>query len=114
MTKNNLAVFRKMRGLTQAELGEALGFSDTTITRAEAGDKTAKLHTYVLAAEYLGITLADIFTEDREPVDRELAKIINGLEGEQKQQALEILRLATNLQPQVPQSANRSDRQKET
>lgn len=68
----NLPRIRKARGLSQTDLADMIGMDTATISRAENMSKTAKLETYQLCAMALGITLADIFCESMEPIEREL------------------------------------------
>ena len=68
---NNLAYFRDLKGLSQRELAEVLGVSQPTIQRAETEASSAKLGTYKECAQYLGITLSDIFS-DRSPAEAAL------------------------------------------
>jgi transcriptional regulator with XRE-family HTH domain len=68
----NLPRIRKARGLSQSDLAEMIGMDTATVSRAENMKKSVKLETYQLCAMALGITLADIFCETMEPVEREL------------------------------------------
>lgn len=68
----NLARIRKARGLSQGDLAEMIGMDTTSVSRAENMKKSAKLETYQRCAEALGITLADIFCDTIEPIEREL------------------------------------------
>lgn len=61
----NLTGIRRERGLTQRALGELIGIDAATINRAEKMDQTAKLATYIRCADALGVTLADLFADDR-------------------------------------------------
>ena len=68
----NLARIRKSLGLSQTDLAEMIGMDTASISRAENMQKSAKLETYQLCAQALGITLADIFCDSMAPVEREL------------------------------------------
>jgi transcriptional regulator with XRE-family HTH domain len=72
MCNMNLPRIRKSRGLSQGDLAEMIGMDTASISRAENMQKSAKLETYQLCAQALGITLADIFCDSMEPVEREL------------------------------------------
>ncbi len=61
----NLATYRKAKGLSQEQLAELIGVNQSTIQRAETMHASAKLETYAKAAEALGVTLADLFSDDR-------------------------------------------------
>lgn len=68
----NLALIRKARGLSQGDLAEMIGRDTATISRAENMRPSAMLETYQLCAQALGITLAEIFCDTMDPVEREL------------------------------------------
>lgn len=68
----HLARIRKARGLSQGDLAEMIGMDTASISRAEKMDQTAKLRTYQLCADALGITLSDLFCDTMEPVEREM------------------------------------------
>lgn len=72
MCNMNLARIRKARGLSQTDLAEMIGMDTASVSRAENMHKSAKLETYQLCAEALGITLADIFCDTIAPIEREL------------------------------------------
>lgn len=61
----NLARIRQARGLTQTDLAEMVGLNQATIQRAESMHKSAKLATYRMCAKALGVSLSDLFSEDR-------------------------------------------------
>lgn len=60
-----LTEIRKSRGITQAQLAEMVGVDQSTIQRAEKMHASAKLETYVLCAGALGVTLDQIFNDER-------------------------------------------------
>jgi len=72
MCNMNLARIRKAQGLSLVDLGEMIGKDASTVHRAEKMDKTAKLETYQMCAEALGVSLQAIFCDDLAPVEREL------------------------------------------
>jgi transcriptional regulator with XRE-family HTH domain len=75
----NLARLREERGLTQAELAEMVGVSQPTITRAEQGHVTARLETYKKCADALGVSLAEIFADDRSALEAQLVRAFRRL-----------------------------------
>lgn len=96
---NNLERFRKMRGLTQEDLADVLGVSPSKISRAESEHDSAMLDTYKRAAEYFGVPLSAIFSDERGPAEQEVLQILANLSGPRLEQALAILRLSQDLPP---------------
>ena len=60
----NLSSLRKSAGLTQAELGEKLTYSDKSISKWERGDGLPDLLVLDKLAELYGVTLNDIVGDD--------------------------------------------------
>jgi transcriptional regulator with XRE-family HTH domain len=57
-----LAVLRKAKGFTQAELSEKLGFAHNYIGRIETGEiETPPLEVQAKIAEYLDVSISDLF-----------------------------------------------------
>lgn len=61
----NLATYRKAKKLSQQALAEMVGVDQSTIQRAEKMHASARLETYVKCAEALGVTLSDLFSDER-------------------------------------------------
>ena len=61
----NLRTFRKAKKLSQQQLAEIVGVDQATIQRAETMHSSAKLDTYIKCAAALGISLSDLFSDDR-------------------------------------------------
>ena len=59
----NLAFFRKEKGLTQAELAEKLNYSDKAVSRWEHGDTLPDINILYSLCEFYGITM-DILLDD--------------------------------------------------
>lgn len=57
---NNLTFLRKSAGLTQAELGEKLTYSDKSVSKWERGDGLPDLVVLMKLADLYGVTLNDI------------------------------------------------------
>lgn len=93
---NNLAMFRDLRGLTQAELADMIGVNQSTIQRAEAEHPSAKLETYKLCAQFLNVTLAQIFGPARSELEMELFSALSRVPKHRYQDVLSLLRLATS------------------
>lgn len=60
-----LAKIRRAKGLTQIQMAEMVGVTQPTISRAERGDYGIPIGTYKACADALGISLADLFSDDR-------------------------------------------------
>lgn len=65
----NLKQIRSAKNLSQRELAALAGVDQSTIQRAETMHHSAKLDTYKLCAQVLGVTLEDIFAEDRDAAE---------------------------------------------
>lgn len=89
----NLARLRKAKGLTQADLAEMIGVDQSTIQRAEKEHPSAKLQTYKLCADRLGVTLADLFSESRSVVEDQLIKGFRDMPESSRDKVLAILDL---------------------
>lgn len=53
-----LALLRRLKGLTQAELADEIGLKQTHVSRLESADSDHLLSAYSRAAEVLGVHLA--------------------------------------------------------
>lgn len=95
----NLAAIRRMRGLSQRALGEMIGKDAATINRAEAMHRSATLLTYQKCAEALGVTLADLFTDERSAIEAELVRVFRRIPEDRYQELLGLLRLAESRAP---------------
>lgn len=84
MCNMNLSRIRKAQGLSLADLGDKIGKDASTVHRAEKMDKTAKLETYQLCAQALGVTLKDIFCDELEPIERELVAAFRAVKEDQR------------------------------
>ena len=75
---NNIATYRKAKGLTQAELAEKLNYSDKSISKWERGEGFPDIFTLKELADFFGIKVNDFFSEKpvtikkRRPVKREV------------------------------------------
>ncbi len=64
--KNRIAALRKERGLSQAELAEAVSVTRQTIISLEGGRYNASLLLAHKIAKYFGLTIEDIFLFEEE------------------------------------------------
>ena len=56
----NMSLFRQKRGLTQAELAEAISLSRTSVTNIENGRQKIMVHTLLEIALVLGASVTDL------------------------------------------------------
>ena len=89
-----LTELRKAAGLTQEQLGKRIGRTAATINRAEKMSPTAKLQTYQLCADALGVTLADIFADNRSEVEETLIEIFRQIPEDRHDELLGLLSFA--------------------
>lgn len=89
-----LAAIRKLRGLSQRDLGDIIGMDASTVQRAEVMAETTKLKTYQLCADALGVTLYDIFSEDRTAVELALLEVFRRIPAARHSELVSILELA--------------------
>lgn len=80
----NLTRIRKLRGLSLEALGEMIGKDPSTVHRAEKMHQSAKLETYQLCADALGVTLSDLFCEDLTLIESELLQAFRSVPEEQR------------------------------
>ena len=59
--RNNLADFRKISGLNQADLGKLVGVSRQTISLIERGDYNPSVTVALTIAKVLGVDINEIF-----------------------------------------------------
>jgi len=89
----NLTRIRDAKGLSQRALAEMIGMDAATVNRAEKMHPSAKLATYILCAEALGVTLADIFADDRSSLELELLKAFRQVPPSRHDELLAMIRL---------------------
>ena len=56
----NLALYRKLHGLTQSELAEAIGYSNKSVSKWERGDGTPDILILLTLSEIYGITVSEL------------------------------------------------------
>lgn len=68
---NNITEYRKIMGLTQADLAEKLNFSDKSISKWERGEAIPDLEVLCKICDIFGITLNDIVsTRKKRPIQK--------------------------------------------
>lgn len=77
---NNLLVYRKKAGMSQAELAEAADISDRTYADIERGTANMRILTLLKICRVLKITPNDVLTEEDSHEDELPDFILDGLE----------------------------------
>ena len=91
---NKVLEFRKMSGLTQAELAEKAGLADRTYADIERGNVNMRIETLLKICDALGVTPDDILTEnddDFEIKEEDIAKKFLTCSKKEKQTALSLV-----------------------
>jgi len=61
---SNIAMYRKLCGLTQSELAEKLCYSDKSVSKWERGSGVPDIYVLVMMAELFGVTVNELVTEN--------------------------------------------------
>lgn len=61
---DNLKYLRKVRGLTQKQLGQELNVALSTIGMWETGSRRPDLNTTMTVAKYFGVTVSDLIEDE--------------------------------------------------
>ena len=69
----NLALYRKAAGMTQAELGEKINYSDKSVSKWESGNGAPYIYILARLAKIFGVTVND-FLDDAAPKIEERKK----------------------------------------
>ena len=56
----NLALFRKLNGLTQSELADAIGYSNKSISKWERGEGIPDILVLIMLSDIYGITVSEL------------------------------------------------------
>lgn len=102
----NIARFRKEKGLTQAALGELLGVSNRAVSKWELGMTMPDVMLFPEISRVLGVTLADLYGMPEESSAEDAASISVG----ENQKILNICVKTndTNVTTKIPVAAVRS------
>lgn len=102
MTEVNIARLRRLRALTQIDLAALTELTQSTISRAEAGDDGTTLKTYRAIARALDVPLADLFADVRTTTENELLQAFRRLPHDRRLGWLDMARTVVAGQPQDP------------
>lgn len=89
---NNVAKFRDLKNLRQGDLAAMVGVSQPHISRIENGDEGPPLALFREIANALGVTLADLFADDRSESELALLEIFRQLPDARKQGWIDMAR----------------------
>jgi transcriptional regulator with XRE-family HTH domain len=90
---------RSAKGVTQEDLAAALDVPQSAIPRAERLVEGTPIRTYIKIAEVLGVTLADLFSEDRAAEEQLLLAAFRRLPADRRQGWLD---MATAIASSLP------------
>ena len=92
--KNNVMTLRKLRGLSQTQLAELVGTSQPHISRIERGDDGITLGMFRDVATALGVSVADLFADDRAESERVVLEAFRQLSDERQQGWIDMAKAA--------------------
>ena len=61
----NLVLYRKLHGMTQAELADAIGYSDKSVSKWERGEGTPDIFLLVSLSDIYGITVSELIGQTK-------------------------------------------------
>ncbi len=97
----NLRKIREAKGFSsQAALAEVLGVDQSTVQRMEAAAPNVSFKKYIRVANLLGVTLAEIFADERSDAETRLVLHWRALSAEEQRRWSEHLRLAAGHSPE--------------
>lgn len=108
-----LIKLRNDRGWSQRDLAEHTGLSQSKISRAENQSPTAMLETYKRLADEYGVTLQDIFSDDRTLTEVALLRGFRSLSDTEKLEWMAKIEMARgSFQPEGSGSISSENRSK--
>jgi transcriptional regulator with XRE-family HTH domain len=81
---------RKARGLSQVQLAEMAGVEQPTISRIEKGEDGVTLRLLRQTAAALGVSIAELFSDERTAAEQTLVQLFRNLPPERQQGWLEM------------------------
>lgn len=100
----NIESLLKLRDLTQSELADMTGLSQSAISRAQNGDGSVTLRKFQQIAKVLQVPLASLFDEDRTRSENELLDTFRHLPADRQALWLEMSRtFARGQMPPTPE-----------
>lgn len=81
---SRIGSLRKANGLTLAQVADACGFSEATLSRIERGHSDISAHHLFLLAGFLGVDMAEFFNASAEPLMKGMRSITRAGDGEKR------------------------------
>ena len=78
----NLAMFRKLNGLTQSELADAIGYSNKSVSKWERGEGLPDIIMLIFLSDIYGITVSELIGQT--PYSRNTSEKIKALDKDRK------------------------------
>ena len=78
----NLALFRKLNGLTQSELADAIGYSNKSISKWERGEGLPDIIVLLFLSEIYSVTVSELIGQT--PKSKETNEKIKALEKDRR------------------------------
>ena len=78
----NLSLYRKLNGLTQSELAEAIGYSNKSISKWERGDGMPDILVLIFLSDIYGVTVSELIGQTQK--SKETNEKIKALEKDRK------------------------------
>lgn len=100
----NIRKYRKMRGLTQKDLGDKIGVRNNTISQYEKGRNSPEQNMIYAIANALGIGVGDLFPETTSTPEESYIKglvMSGGLEKEEREYLFSLIEKAHSLNEQA-------------
>lgn len=99
----NIRKYRRMRGLTQAELGRRIGVKNNTISQYESGRNSPEQNMIYSIAKELEVSVSDLFPETTTNPNESFVKglaLSGNLTDEQREYLEELIKKAHSLSEQ--------------
>lgn len=84
------AAIRKAKGLSQAELADLVGVEQPTISRFERGADNVTLRLARQVADALGVSVADLFSDERSAAEQMLLEAFRSLPADRQKGWLDL------------------------
>ena len=78
----NLSLYRKLNGLTQSELADAIGYSNKSVSKWERGDGLPDILMLIFLSEIYGITVSELIGQT--PRSKETNEKLKAFEKDRK------------------------------
>lgn len=90
----NIDTLRRARGLTQIDLAEMTGYTQSTISRAEKCDDGSTIGVYKAIAAALQVDIAELFGTPRSAQEETLLRLFRSMPPDRQRGWLDLAKLA--------------------